>query len=279
MPDIDVDFCQDHRAEIISYVSRQYGGEKNVTQLITFQKMKARAVVRDVGRVMNVPLKLTDQVAKLIPRDPGDEIDLGTALKMEPQLQKLVDDDPKLQELFKVAAQIEGISRNPGTHAAGVVVSDMPITEYMPLYKGTKSGDVVTTQFTGEEVAKLGMAKFDMLGLRNLTVIDNALKMIKQNRGVEINIDDLPLDDPKVFQLFARGKTMGVFQMESQGMTQLAKSLQPSKFEEIIAMIALYRPGPLRTDSVWSADSRVKLRRIERFTNIYRRILANLGQG
>jgi len=243
MPDIDVDFCQDHRSEIIRYVSEKYGGETNVVQLITFQKMKARAVIRDVGRVLNLPLKLVDQVAKLIPREL--EIELSSALKQEPQLQKMVDTDPKIAELFKIAMQIEGLSRNPGTHAAGVVVSDRPITEYMPLYKGAKSGDVVTTQFTGDYVAKLGMAKFDMLGLRNLTVIDHTLKMIKKTRGVELNIDDIPLDDQKVFALISRGETKGVFQMESAGMTQRAMALEPNKFEELIAIIALYRPGPL----------------------------------
>jgi len=243
MPDIDVDFDQDRRAEVIRYMSEKYGGETKVVQLITFSKMKARAVIRDVGRVMNIPLKLTDQIAKLIPKDL--DIELTRALKQEPELRKLTDSDPKIAELFKIAMQIEGISRNPGTHAAGVVVSDKPITEYMPLYKGAKSTDVVTTQFPGEHVAKLGMAKFDILGLRNLTVIDHTIKMVKQNRGVEINIDDIPLDEPKVFELISRGETMGVFQMESQGMTQRAMSLKPSRFEELIAMIALYRPGPL----------------------------------
>jgi len=243
MPDIDVDFCQDRRQEIIRYVSEKYGGETNVVQLITFQKLKARAVIRDVGRVLDLPLKQVDFVAKLIPKEI--DIELEAALEQEPQLKKLVDTDAKIAELFRIARQIEGISRNPSTHAAGVVVSDRPITDYMPLYKGAKPGDVAVTQFTGTDVAKLGMAKFDMLGLRNLTVIDNTLKMVRENRGVSLDIDNLPLDDPKVFELFSRGETACVFQMESAGMTQRAMALMPAKFEELIAMIALYRPGPL----------------------------------
>jgi len=239
MPDIDVDFCQERRPEVIRYVSEKYGGETNVVQLITFQKLKARAVIRDVGRVLNFPLKQVDLVAKLVPKET--DIELAAALKQEPQLQKMVDTDPKIAELFRVALQLEGLSRNPGTHAAGVVVSDKPITEYMPLYKK----DVVTTQFTGENVARLGIAKFDMLGLLNLTVIDQTVKMVSQNRGVKLDMDNLPLDDPKVFALFSRGETVGVFQMKSQGMTQRAMALKPSKFEELIANIAFYRPGPL----------------------------------
>jgi len=243
MPDIDVDFCKLRRPEIIRYVTEKFGGETNVAQLITFAKMNARAVIRDVGRVLNLPLSLVDQVAKLIPEE--QDITLNQALKDEPQLKEKIEADPKLTELFKIASQIEGINRHPGTHAAGVVISDRPITEYMPLYKGSKSHDPITTQFDGEAVVKIGMAKFDLLGLRNLTLIDHTLKMIKQNYGTEINIDEIPLEDQEVYQMISRGETLGMFQLESSGMTQRAMKIAPNKIEDLIALIALYRPGPL----------------------------------
>lgn len=241
MPDIDVDICQERRPEVIRYVSEKYGGETKVVQVITFQKLKARAVIRDVGRALNLPFKQVDLVAKLVPKE--SDIELAVALKQEPQLQKMVDSDPKVAELFRVAQQIEGLNRNPGTHAAGVVVSDKPVTEYMPLYKG--KNEVITTQFTGENVAKLGLVKFDILGLRNLTVIDQTVRMVSQNRGVKLDMDNLALNDPEVFAMLSRGETVGVFQMESPGMTKNVMALKPNRFEELIALNALYRPGPL----------------------------------
>jgi len=243
MPDIDVDFCQLRRPEVISYVTEKFGGETNVAQLITFSKMNARAAFRDVGRVLNFPAQVIDQLTKLIPDEP--DITLAKALEKEPQLKEKINSDPKLGELYKNAQQIEGLSRQPGIHAAGVVISDKPITEYMPLYRSSKEPYAVTTQYDGASVVKLGMAKFDLLGLRNLTVIDQTLKMIKQNYGVEINIDEIPLDDDKVYKMISRGETMGIFQMESSGMTQQAMKVAPNKIEDMIALIALYRPGPL----------------------------------
>jgi len=260
MPDIDVDLCQQRRAGVIKYVSEKYGGEAYVSQLITFSTMKAKAVIRDVGRVLNLPLKVVDEIAKLIPEHPQEQESLSglqeeesvlkKALKEEPRLKEKIESDPKLEEMFKYAVQLEGIHRNPGTHAAGMVISDQPITEYMPLYKGSKPNDPVVSHFDMNSVAKLGLAKFDLLGLRNLTMIDQALKLIKENRGVEIDIDEIPLDDPEVYALISKGETAGIFQMESKGMAQLAIRLEPSRIEELIAIIALYRPGPLRSGMV-----------------------------
>jgi len=261
MPDIDVDLCQQRRAEVIKYVSEKYGGEAYVSQLITFSTMKAKAVIRDVGRVLNLPLKIVDEIAKLIPEHPQDQESpagiqeeeeslLTRTLREEPRLKEKLQSEPKLEELFKYAVQLEGLHRNPGTHAAGMIISDLPITEYMPLYKGSKANDPIVSHFEMKSVAKLGLAKFDLLGLRNLTVIAQALKSIKENRGIEINIDEITLDDPEVYALISKGETAGIFQMESRGMAQLAIRLEPSRIEELIAIIALYRPGPLRSGMV-----------------------------
>ena len=248
IPDIDVDFCQERRGELIKYAQKRYGGKEKVVQLITYQKLGAKAVVRDVGRVLNFPFSLVDRLAKLIPNDP--ELDLKKIWEIEPRLRELVEEEPKLKELFEIASQLEGLPRNPGTHAAGVVISDQPITEYMPLFKRAGEKEPITTQFDGDSVAKMGLAKFDLLGLRNLTVIDHAIKLIKQTRGIELNINAIPLDDGKTFELFKRGETLGIFQMESKGMTQLAVRLAPDRIEDLIAIIALYRPGPLMSGMV-----------------------------
>ncbi len=244
MPDIDIDFCRNGRDDVIKYVSEKYGGEQKVAQIVTFGKMQARAVIRDVGRVLDMNYKDVDRIAKLIPTMPLN-INLTDAIKAEPRLKEMVDTNPEVEHLINIAKGLEGLNRHSSTHAAGIVISNVPLVDYMPLIRGQK-GEVVT-QFDMKCVEKLGLIKFDFLGLRTLTVIEDALKLIKENRGVELDISNLPLKDPDTFKLFQSGNTDGVFQLESSGMKDLMVRLVPEKFEEIIALVALYRPGPLNT--------------------------------
>jgi DNA polymerase-3 subunit alpha len=244
LPDIDVDFCMNGRDRVLQYVSQRYGKDR-VAQITTFGTMQARAVIRDVGRALGMPYGDVDKIAKLIP--PVLNMTLERAFKSEPRLQELRR-DPGLQEFFDVAFALEGLTRHASTHAAGVVISDRPIVEYMPLYRGSK-GEVVT-QFPMKYVEKAGLIKFDFLGLRNLTVIDNAVKLIHKNTGVELDMRDLPLDDPATYELLGRGDTTGVFQLESAGMRDLVVRLKPENFNDITALVALYRPGPLESGMV-----------------------------
>jgi len=244
LPDIDVDFCMNGRDQVLQYVSERYGKDR-VAQIITFGTMQARAVIRDVGRALGMAYGDVDKIAKLIP--PVLNITLRKAFKTEPRLKELRK-DPALEEFFDVAIALEGLTRHASTHAAGVVISDIPIVEYMPLYKGSK-GEVVT-QFPMKYVEKAGLIKFDFLGLRNLTVIDNAVKLIKKNHGVDLDMRDLSLDDPDTYELLSRGDTTGVFQLESSGMRDLVTRLEPENFNDITALVALYRPGPLESGMV-----------------------------
>ncbi|MDH3952524.1 MAG: DNA polymerase III subunit alpha, partial [Deltaproteobacteria bacterium] len=244
LPDIDVDFCMNGRDRVLQYVSEHFGQDR-VAQITTFGTMQARAVIRDVGRALGMAYADVDKIAKLIP--PVLNITLRKAFKTEPRLKELRK-DPALQEFFDVALVLEGLTRHASTHAAGVVISDLPIVEYMPLYKGSK-GEVVT-QFPMKYVEKAGLIKFDFLGLRNLTVIDNAVRLIKENNGVELDMRDLPLDDPETYDLLSRGDTTGVFQLESSGMRDLVVRLRPENFNDITALVALYRPGPLESGMV-----------------------------
>ncbi|MGD8502890.1 MAG: DNA polymerase III subunit alpha [Syntrophobacterales bacterium] len=244
LPDIDVDFCMRGRDQVLQYVTQRYGTDR-VAQITTFGTMQARAVIRDVGRAIGMPYGDVDKIAKLIP--PALNMTLYKALKNEPRLKEL-SKDPALKELFDVALALEGLTRHASTHAAGVVISDRPIVEYMPLYKGSK-GEVVT-QFPMKYVEKAGLIKFDFLGLRNLTVIDNAVKLIQKNHGIELNMRDLSLDDPDTYALLCRGDTTGVFQLESPGMRDLVVRLKPENFNDITALVALYRPGPLESGMV-----------------------------
>ena len=239
MPDIDIDFCMDGREEVIEYVKRQYG-EDRVCQIITFGTMAARAVLRDVGRVLGVPLSEVDSIAKKIPAGPG--VALQESIDNDPELQKIRDSDPKLREFFDVALRLEGLNRHCSTHAAGVVISDAPLLETVPLYR---NGEDVTTQFTMEDLESVGMLKMDFLGLRTLTIIDICLRLVRKAQGVEIDIDELPLDDPTTYDLLCRGDTVAVFQLESKGMRDLLRRLKADRFEDLIAVLALYRPGPL----------------------------------
>ncbi len=253
MPDIDVDFCMDRRSEVIDYVTEKYGKD-HVAQIITFGTMQARAVIRDVGRAMNIPYSEVDKVAKLIPMVL--KITLKSALEMEPKLKELYESRPEIKELIDVAQRLEGISRHASTHAAGVVISPEPLTDFLPLYKAPND-EAIVTQFDMDAIKKLGLLKFDFLGLKTLTVIDKAEKIInapRQDTQISnkqlFSITDIPLDDEDTFTLLGNARTAGVFQLESSGMKDLLKKMKPSVFEDMIALVALYRPGPLGSGMV-----------------------------
>ena len=242
LPDIDCDFCKERRDEVIAYVQEKYGREK-VAQLITFGTWKPRAAVRDVGRVLEMPYAEVDRIAKLIPADL--KMTLENAPKAEPQLKEMIDANPKVAELFRYSMQIEGRSRHAGTHASAVVIANGPITEYSPLFRQT-TGDI-TTQFEMKAAEKVGLVKFDFLGLRTLTAIHDTLELLKEQRGVEIDLAGLPLTDKETYETLSRGDTAGVFQSESSGFTNLIARLKPDRFNHLIDMMALYRPGPLQS--------------------------------
>lgn len=245
LPDIDVDFCEDKRGRVIQYVSHKYGAD-SVSQITTFGKMKAKAVVRDVGRALDLSFKETDRIAKLIPDDL--KMTIRKALDAEPELAALYKEDQIIRKLLDISMRLEGLSRHASTHAAGVVVSDQPMDAYLPLYKG-KKGELVT-QFDMKMVEKVGLVKFDFLGLRTMTLIDNTLKAIAEQGKTPPDLDILPLTDAETYDVFAKGDTDGVFQVESSGMRQYLRMLRPNCFEDIIAMLALYRPGPLGSGMV-----------------------------
>ncbi len=240
MPDIDVDFCKDRRGEVISYVSKKYGNDR-VAQIITFGTMAAKAAIRDVGRSLDIPYAEVDRIAKLVPNTVNITID--EALKLEPQLKEIYDNNPKVKEILDIARRLEGLCRHASTHAAGVVVSPEPLTEYAPLYKNPADG-TITTQFDMGSVEAIGLLKFDFLGLKTLTVIEKTIGYIRSN-GAAFSLEDIPLDDPKTYKLLSSGQTTGVFQLESAGMRDILVRMQPNRFEELIALVALYRPGPM----------------------------------
>jgi DNA polymerase-3 subunit alpha len=252
MPDIDVDFCINGREDVINYVREKYGNE-NVAQIITFGSMLARAVIRDVGRGMGMAYGEVDTIAKLIPNPTGKKVTLRDAQKQEPRLRELIEKDARVKKLFDVALALEGLTRHASTHAAGVVVTPEPLTNYLPLYVDPKSHGQVT-QFDMGYVEQIGLVKFDFLGLKTLTVIDKAVKLIK-DRVPDFDLGLIPQDDAETFQLLSRGETTGVFQLESSGMKEYLIKLKPSCFEDMIAMVALYRPGPLGSGMV---DSFIK---------------------
>ncbi len=245
LPDIDVDFCYNRREEVIKYVTEKYG-KLNVAQITTFGKMKAKAVVRDVARALGISYQEADKIAKLIPNNLKMTID--KALEVEPELKQMVEEDPKIRQLIEISRKLEGLARHASTHAAGIVISDKPMMEYLPLYVG-KKGEVVT-QYDMKMVEKVGLIKFDFLGLKTLTVLNDAVKLAKQNNKDVPPLNELPLDDKKTFELLCRGQTDGVFQLESSGMKNVLMELKPSCFEDIIALLALYRPGPLESGMV-----------------------------
>ena len=240
-PDIDIDFCRDRRQAVIDYTKQKYGSA-NVSQIGTFGTLKAKAAIRDVARVLSIPPKDVDVIAKMVPETLN--ITLEEAIEESSELKDLYNNDPKVREVLDLARQIEGLARSAGTHAAGVVVSDRPISEYIPLQTITGKTDIIT-QWEGPTVEKAGLLKMDFLGLRNLTILDKAVKNVKKHRGIDIDPVKLPLDDKPTFALLQRGETKGIFQLESGGMRDLLTKMKPDKFADIIATSALYRPGPL----------------------------------
>ncbi|MEF2145350.1 MAG: DNA polymerase III subunit alpha [Desulfovibrionaceae bacterium] len=245
MPDIDVDFCERRRLEVVKYCSEKYG-QDHVAQITTFGTMKAKAAIRDVARAMGMTFAESDKIAKLIPDEM--KMTIGKALEMEPELQILAGADERVQKLLDISQRLEGLCRHASTHAAGVVISDKPMNEYLPLYKGKK--DELVTQYDMKRVEKVGLIKFDFLGLRTMTVVEDCLDIIREQGREAPDLDTLALDDPKTYDIFCRGDTDGVFQVESSGMRKYLRMLRPSCFEDIIAMLALYRPGPLNSGMV-----------------------------
>lgn len=245
MPDFDVDFCQDKRGEVIDYVVRKYGKDC-VSQIITYGKLLARSVVRDVGRVLDIPYAEVDAIAKLIPEELG--IDLAGAFEKEPRLTELCERDDRARRLFEIARSLEGLHRNAGMHAAGVVITNRPLVEYAPLMAG-KEGEAIV-QYDKDYAEKIGLIKFDFLGLKTLTVIDNALKLIREGPKPDFRLEDIDYTDPKVYELLSSGDTDGVFQLESSGMKDLCQRVMPSNLEDITSINALYRPGPLESGMV-----------------------------
>jgi DNA polymerase-3 subunit alpha len=242
LPDIDIDFCERRRGEVITYVTEKYGRE-NVAQIITFGTMKARAVVRDVGRVMEMPIADVDRVAKLIPQQI--DITLDQAIKENPALGDLEKKDERVRDLLRVARRLEGMTRHASVHAAGVVITPRPLIEFVPLYKSQKHENEITTQWAMKEIERVGLLKMDFLGLSTLTLLDDAVKHIAATTGTTIDLDQIPLDDPRTYQLFCNGQTHGVFQFESSGMRETLRKAKPQVLEDLIALNALYRPGPL----------------------------------
>lgn len=245
MPDIDIDFCYERRGEVIDYVMEKYG-EDRVAQIITFGTLAARAAIRDTGRAMGIPLYLVDKVAKLVPLEPG--MTIARALEVSSELTKMQEEDPTIKELLATSQALEGIPRHSGTHAAGLVIAQQPLENYLPLQR-TSEG-FVCTQFAKETVEEIGLLKMDLLGLRTLTVINNAVLLAQSSQGKEFDLGRIPLDDPAVYELLSAGDTIGVFQLESSGMRAILKDLKPQTFEDIIALVALYRPGPLGSGMV-----------------------------
>jgi len=244
MPDIDIDFCRDRRGKVIEYVQQKYGGKERVAQIITFGTMAAKAVIRDVGRVLGVPLAEVDRIAKKIPGGPG--VTLDSAIEQDPELREMAEDlGTEAGRIFQYARTLEGCHRNAGTHAAGVVIADAPLTEYVPLYK---NGDDVSTQFTMDVIEQMGLLKMDFLGLKTLTLIDHARRIIAENGGTAPDFRSAEFeryDDEPTYEMLGRGESFGVFQLESSGMRDLLRKLKPRNFEELLPLIALFRPGPL----------------------------------
>ena len=245
MPDIDVDFCAEHRDEIIRYVTEKYGADK-VAQIGTFGTMSSKAVIKDVGRVLGLPYSEVDRLSKMIPSFRGKVFSIEEAVNKVKEIKDRLSENKQLAEVVELAKSLENMVRHSSTHAAGIVISNEPIADYIPLYKGSK--DEIVTQFDMSSIEKLGYVKFDFLGLKTLTIIDKAVKYVRENqeKSEEVfNLDKIPLDDPKVYTLLSEGATMGIFQVESAGMKDLLAKLRPSEFEDITAALALYRPGPL----------------------------------
>ena len=244
MPDFDVDFCQENRYKTIEYVQEKYGKDK-VAQIITYGKLQSKAVVRDVARVMGLPYSQADRISKMIPPGvQGKNPTLQEALDQVPELEQMRTEDPQINKLFDIAMKLEGLYRNSGMHAAGVVIGDRPLEKLVPLYKDPRA-DMPVTQYDMKFVEETGLIKFDFLGLKTLTVIKKAVDWIKVSHGIDFNIDELPLDDKETYEMLQRGDTAAVFQFESPGMRDVHRQIKPDRFEDLIAIVSLYRPGPM----------------------------------
>ena len=250
MPDFDIDFCVDGRERVIDYVQQRYG-EEQVAQIITFGTLLARGVMRDVGRVLEMPYGQVDKLTKLVPQNPANPVTLEQAIEGEPKLQAAIDEEPVVKRMLDIARKLEGLHRHASTHAAGVVIGDRPLQELVPLYRDPKTGMRVT-QFNMKWVEQAGLVKFDFLGLKTLTVLRTAMDLIAR-RGIEIDLSALPLDDRASYEMLQRGETVGVFQVECAGMRKALVEMEADRFEDIIALVALYRPGPMANIPVYCA--------------------------
>jgi DNA polymerase III subunit alpha len=250
MPDFDIDFCQERRDEVIRYVQERYGRDQ-VAQIITFGTLQARAVLRDVGRVLEMPYGQVDRLCKLVPSNPANPVTLAKAIEGEPKLQEERDKEPVVERLLTIAQKLEGLYRHASTHAAGIVIGDRPLSELVPLYRDPRS-DMPVTQFNMKFVEQAGLVKFDFLGLKTLTVLEMAVRLVKR-KGIEVDLAHLPLDDQKTYEMLSRGETVGVFQVESAGMRKALIGMKPDRIEDIIALVALYRPGPMENIPTYNA--------------------------
>ncbi len=254
MPDIDVDFCKDRRQEVIDYVAAKYGVD-HVAQIITFGTMAAKAAIRDVGRVLDIPYAEVDRIAKLV---PANNVTIHEAIKLEPQLRELYNNNQTVKELLDIATRLEGLSRHASTHAAGVVIAPEPLTDFTALYKNP-SESTITTQFDMGAIESVGLLKFDFLGLKTLTVLNKAVEYMKQ-QGKHLTLSEILLDDEATYKLLSSGETTGIFQLESDGMRDILVKMQPNRFEDLIALVALYRPGPIGSGMI---DDFIKRKRGE----------------
>ncbi len=250
MPDFDIDFCQDRRDEVIRYVQEKYGRDQ-VAQIITFGTLQARAVLRDVGRVLQMPYGQVDRLCKMVPQNPANPVKLADAIANEPRFAEEAEREPIVNTLLEIAQKLEGLYRHASTHAAGIVIGDRPLSELVPMYRDPRS-DMPVTQFNMKKVEDAGLVKFDFLGLKTLTVLDRAVKLIRR-RGIDIDLAHIPLDDEKTYAMLSRGEVVGIFQVESAGMRKALVGMKPDRIEDIIALVALYRPGPMENIPTYNA--------------------------
>jgi len=250
MPDFDIDFCQDRREEVIRYVQGKYGRDQ-VAQIITFGTLQARAVLRDVGRVLEMPYGQVDRLCKLVPQNPANPVSLAQAIETEPKINEEREKEPVVGRLLDMALKLEGLYRHASTHAAGIVIGDRPLSELVPMYRDPRS-DMPVTQFNMKWVEQAGLVKFDFLGLKTLTVLETAVKLVAR-KGIDIDLSHVPLDDELTYEMLSRGETVGVFQVESAGMRKALLGMRPDRIEDIIALVALYRPGPMENIPTYNA--------------------------
>ena len=250
MPDFDIDFCQDRREEVIRYVQQKYGRDQ-VGQIITFGTLQARAVLRDVGRVLQMPYGQVDRLCKMVPQNPANPVQLAKAIEGEPRFAEEAEKEPTVQTLLDIALKLEGLYRHASTYAAGIVIGDRPLSQLVPMYRDPRS-DMPVTQFNMKYVEQAGLVKFDFLGLKTLTVLETAVKLIRR-RGIDIDLANIPFDDPETYAMLSRGEVVGVFQVESAGMRKALIGMRPDRIEDIIALVALYRPGPMENIPTYNA--------------------------